>query len=145
MRFRATDKIEAGVPYLVKAAEETSGAQVDGVKLIATPKTLSEAGIDFVGAFAPWTMTDKCLRFDAQQHLCAPEDQTQLPAFSAHLRVADADLREKLLNGGITALERLPHADVVAPLRTLTGQRVVRTATLPAGVYLQGGRKIVVP
>lgn len=145
VRFRATDKIEAGVPYLVKAAGETSGAQVDGVKLISTPKTLSEAGIDFVGAFAPWTMTDKCLRFDAQQHLCAPEDQTQLPAFSAHLRVADADLREKLLNGGITALERLPHADAVAPLRTLTGQRVVRTAALPAGVYLQGGRKIVVP
>lgn len=145
LRFRSTDKIEAGVPYLVKAAGETSGAQVDGVKLISTPKTLSESGVDFVGAFAPWTMTDKCLRFDAQQHLCASEDQTQLPAFAAHLYVVDNDLRQQLINGSITGLTLLPQVGRDAELRTLTGQRVSRTATLPAGIYLMGGRKVVLP
>lgn len=145
LRFAKAERMEAGVPYLVRAETATDRLLVSDVELTPTAQTVAPADVELVGTFAPKTLADDCLLLLSDEQVVAPESNAKLPAFSAHLRVADADLRESLLNGGITALERLPHAEADAPLRTLTGQRVVRTAALPAGVYLQGGRKIVVP
>lgn len=155
---KATD-IEAGTPYLIKPATTANKYIFKGVKLTTTePAKVGEGDIKFCGVYNQ-TNVDKLPT--AGSHVSGIVDNmvkraktgTSIKGFRAYFSVpnnisesTEAALRVAI-DGETTGIDAIEGFETNTPTRVynLSGQYVgTSTANLKPGVYVSGGKKVIV-
>lgn len=153
--FAPADKIEAGVPYLIKG--ELTNTIWDNVTLKSTPAQSVKAdkeGYAFIGTYGRREMkTDKSERFlSKDQTLCWPEDNGNpdyklLKGMRAYYVVpTDVQAAKVMFQGeatGIAPIVSISQAEDVK-IYNLNGQLMNGSLNdLPKGIYIINGHKII--
>ena len=158
------DIMEAGTPYLVRWQDDESGeVQLDfgSVVIKNIHQSISTDHADFVGSFSPVTLNEgdnSVLYLGAENKLYYPTRNITMGACRAYFKLKGltvSDLETKMVNTivlnlgddstGITTLsmESGKEGASTTGWHTLDGRRLNSKPTQP-GLYIQGGRKVVI-
>lgn len=159
LAFAEATTIEAGTPYLIKPATTANKYIFKGVKLTTTePAKVGEGDIKFCGVYNQ-TNVDKLPT--AGSHVSGIVDNmvkraktgTSIKGFRAYFSVpnnisesTEAALRVAI-DGETTGIDAIEGFETNTPTRVynLSGQYVgTSTANLKPGVYVSGGKKVIV-
>lgn len=160
--FKTAEAIVAGKAYLVKPTKDIENPTYDGVEITKTTPdagTQSSGSMDFIGTINPRDMSTTEEAFiNAQGELLRPMENAYrmkglrcyfvIPSTIIGAKVAFPELEDdQSLGGGISAVQGLTiDKPKSKDVYSVTGQRISKNATanLPKGIYIVGGRKIVV-
>ena len=153
--------LKAGVPYLIKwpsGENITADLTFEDVKVFFSPSTLTseDKNVSFNGTFSPlsWGAEDKSiLLVGTGNSLYWPQSSASLGAFRAYFQLSGgASVRELNMNfgegnGDATRLNdsvKMLNDKEAAAWYTLDGRKLNGQPTTK-GLYIHGGRKVVVP
>ena len=155
MNFKSLKSIEAGKPYLIKPAAKVKNPTFTGVNITAVdPVEVGENGFKMVG-----TYSRHALATDGTQLFLGSGEKFFIPAASTNtmngLRAyftvpagTDAQMLRANIDGNLTSIDTIDATGKTAadaPVYNLQGQRAGTSLQgLPRGIYVQGGKKIVV-
>lgn len=157
MNFKSAESIEAGKPYLVKPAKETTGdLTFNGVQTVVMTKaenTVGENGFYMVGTYNAIKLKE-----DGSNLFLTTENKFNRPIigsakmkgmrvyFEVPANTKPAELRANIdgVETGINAINGI-EGNTTAPVYNLQGQCVGNSLrSLAPGIYVQGGKKYVV-
>ena len=167
MLFDAAENIEAGKPYLITPAEDIVNPTFTDVTLKATAaQTITNGSYSFVGIYSPYD-----LELDQTELFLGDEDLLYYPAnasvrgmkglrafyrvpagASAKVDISEVDPIEEDEDSyeDVTLIDGIPVATphFSSGIYDLYGRRVADSAaalsTLPKGIYVVGGKKLIV-
>ncbi len=156
MNFTKVDNMEAGRPYLIRTAEDKDYLVFNNVYIDDETQPLpSDISTDYVfsGTFGPYLMkgdgTELFLATDGKLKYPSSTDgqANKLRGYRAFFQISNntADEAKININGDVTSLS-LPIADMERSTKiyNLNGQCVGNSLnTLPNGVYIMNGKKII--
>lgn len=160
--FAAADAIEAGVPYLFKPANSISGSVFlrSDIKLVSnatTTRTNEATGQEykFVGVISPTALEATDIFIGTDGNLYYPDMDTEganmINGMRAYMQLPDGtDAKTFVINtdGETTAINNAPAIKAASTaVYTISGQKVGNHDAmdkLPRGIYIAGGKKIVV-
>ena len=152
LEFTSTNEIIAGQPYIVLPTEETeSELVINGVQLHKEAATVTQGDYSFIAIFNPTTLTagDQTTLFLGQGNtLFYPNITNTMKAFRAYFKKAtDTPLASVSVDGIATGIDTIATDPLTAPtpVYNLSGQRVGNDLdSLPKGIYIKNGSKIIV-
>lgn len=149
--FKQTDEIAAGTPCLVWPGEDKQYIMVKDAVLTDKLHNVMSNGVNFKGVYSPTTISYNDVYLDPDSELDAPDEvegSNRISGFNAYFSgLSDVSSARMSIEGvfnsisGVTA-SRQPSADKVY---TIDGRYAGRSLdNLPKGVYIVGGKKVVV-
>lgn len=150
LQFSSTTEIEAGKPYIICPAADVDDPEFEGVEVVAqVRKAISTADgtYSMLGVYSPTTIATDGTAFviDSSAGAEASADGSLL-GLQAYITVPEGAGSISISLDGITtgigALKASAHANGEA-VYNLSGQRLSETG-LEKGVYIKGGKKIII-
>ena len=148
------DYIEAGKPYLVKPEESIVNPVFTNVTLSATPpQNVEEGGYSFNAIYSPTNIysadrTNRFLKSDGYLYYPTDEDAGRLKGMRAYFVVPDGNATVKVNpDGTATAIDDLIIMNDLRDNKVydVSGRMVSNDLrSLPRGIYIVNGKKIVV-
>ena len=150
LEFTSVNSLEAGVPYLVYPEQEVEVLNVFGSTIDSELKPVSLASWDFIGIYDPVTLYagDTSVLFLGEGNtLYYPNVTNDLKAFRAYFKTSSESSANICVDGistGITTAT-LDGNDGDGRIYNVSGQFLgTQSSSLPKGVYLRNGNKIIV-
>jgi len=153
LNFSSVTATEAGKPYLVNPALDVNVAFpfLNKALSAANPQTVTHDGYSFVGTYSPYEMTagsETKLFVGTGNKLYTPNVTNKMKGFRAYFDISavSADTKELVIDGESTGID-IPKAMAKGDgqMFNLNGQRVNADAgNLPKGVYVKGGKKVII-
>ncbi len=155
MLFKDAASVTPGTPFLLIPEETIANPIFNDVTLSKNEAlTVEDGGYSFVGTYSPVTLkTDQTEQYlKTNGHLAYPTnpDKAKMKGMRAYF-VMPAGSQAKLNFGGdvVTLIEELPEVKTIDELDvyTVTGQYVgkgVNLKTLPRGIYIVNGKKMLI-
>ena len=154
MNFVTATTIEAGAPYLVKVEEDVVDPIIDGVDVTVDEPEAKGDAYAMKGTYTTYALTTNGSNLflgDGDKFYRPAEGQNTMKGLRAYFIVPSGTNAAALyanIDGVETALDEVGTDDVVdnhATVYNLSGQSVGNDLnTLPRGIYIQNGKKIVV-
>ena len=152
LEFTSTNEIIAGQPYIILPAQETeSQLIINGVQLQKDAATVTYGDYSFIAFFKPTTLTagDQTSLFLGQNNtLFYPNVTNEMKAFRAYFKkAAEAPIANMSVDGITTGIDTIATDAETSdkPVYNMSGQRVNNNLnTLPRGIYIRNGQKIIV-
>ena len=150
--FTSVNSISAGQPYLILPTTETEAQLVvNGVQLHKDAATVTQGDYAMHAVFSPvsFSIGDRSVLFLGQNNtLYYPNTGNAMKAFRAYFKAAaDAPLASISVDGIATGIDTIATDPLTttAPVYNLSGQRMQGSIdTLPRGVYIVNGMKVIV-
>lgn len=150
LEFTSVNSLEAGVPYLVYPEQDVDVFNVFGSTIDSELKPVSLASWDFIGIYDPVTLYagDTSVLFLGEGNtLYYPNVTNDLKAFRAYFKTSSESCANICVDGistGITTAT-LDGNDGDGRIYNVSGQFIgTQSSSLPKGVYLRNGNKIIV-
>lgn len=155
MVFADDSQIEAGKPYLVKPDERIENPVYENITLSGTPAQNVEEGIySFNGIYSPTNIytedrTNLFLKTDGNLYYPSSESAGRLKGMRAYFVAPSGSSSVKVMidDDFSTMIEIIPEEIITenADIYTISGQYVgKRMENLPKGMYIVGGKKILI-
>ena len=150
--------ISANTPVLVKATAASTEKEITGVSIVAPETTVAAAGtnFDYVGIYSNTTLADGdyflATKNDVQKIFQSNGTDTAKPFRAYFQKKTAGDVKAALLIDGVaTAIEGINADDAQnAEIYNLAGQRLnnsqftIHNSQLKRGIYIVGGKKVLV-
>lgn len=156
MIFKDATGVVAGIPYLYKPAETTENPIFYDVTLTSTlAQTVEDGGFSYVATYSPVTLktdqTEQFLKTNGELAYPANESKARMRGLRAYFVMpSDSQAKVKIEDDDnatyievVPVVESLTNSDVF----TVTGQYVGRDVdlgTLPKGIYIVNGKKMLI-
>ena len=153
LHFVTVDAIEAGIPYLVTPTVDVANIITMNTTISAGQTTDEGISYDFIGLYAPTTIGANDYYLAANNTLKRNTACSSMRAFRAYFRDKSAGVKTLTafdVDGLTDGNPSLEGRASVGPLYDLTGRKiadsslVTRHSSLPRGIYIVNGRKVVV-
>ena len=150
IEFTSCEKLEAGKPYLVMPEEEVESINLFGTEIKSEIIPITYGSWEMVGVFTPTTLYSgdtNVLFLGENNKLFYPNVTNDLKAFRAYF-ITTSEEAANICIDGITS--NITTATIDSPtgdqrIYNVNGQIVgTNTSTLPKGVYVRSGNKVII-
>jgi len=146
-----TDRIEAGVAYLVKPSTDMTEMTIESTVIkIADPTKTTYNGVSMVGNYVKTTVPENAYFINNDKFYLADNANVELKGFRAYLTVdgnAGAKTISISIDGETTAINSINGADSykTGDIYSLSGVKMGNSLKdLKRGVYIMNGKKVVI-
>jgi len=146
-----TDRIEAGVAYLVKPSTNMTEMTIESTVIkIADPTKTTYNGVSMVGNYVKTTVPESAYFINNDKFYLADNANVELKGFRAYLTVdgnAGAKTISISIDGETTAINSINGADSykTGDIYSLSGVKMGNSLKdLKRGVYIMNGKKVVI-
>jgi len=157
VNFETVTTMEANQPYIIKVAEQFTGATIEDVELVEASPTQTVGDWQFVGTYSEGNIPVDGYFFSNNRLYCATGTGNTLKPFRAYLKYNGAsparDL-EFIIDGETTGVQELrnPRIEELKSYYDLQGRRVAQPTSratlspsgLRKGLYIVDGKKVVI-
>lgn len=153
--FVKADKIEAGVPYLIKPTRNKKSYEITLTPILATEAQTvgAEGGVRFCGTYIRKDITEggsvNAAGITADNKIVKANQGGEMKGFRAYFILPEGVSAASYmldLDGTVTSIDKVNlngEVNIYAPVYNLNGQRV-NGYDLQRGIYIQNGKKFVV-
>lgn len=156
LNFTEQDKIEGGIPYLIKVGSDIQSINVKGVMLNkAAPVDLTVEGITMCGAFTKTSLSSNEF-FLKDDRFYLADIAVQVMGFRSYVVISEEEYvgaNQLYLNigGDVTSVKGMNSPDSLVDVYTVTGRKVKQNVKhsealhgLCKGLYIVGNKKVIV-
>ena len=156
MKFKPSDAIEAGKPYLIKPEAELSVLYFENVDIEPVHEiTVTHGSYSFAGTYSPLTLktnkTERFLKPDGSLAYPQTEDKARIRGVRAYFKIPVNSVSAKVMTdtegSGPTAIADVPEKDRLQEYKIydLCGRYVGNSLqSLQKGIYIVNGKKMII-